>query len=82
MFCTSDFTSSSNVGLEVHTTKVHTKLDLIETKEQKPDVPVQESSDYNAQRVSEKVRVVPKCPSQVCIVQLTSHVYVTKPLYF
>ena len=40
---TCDFTSSSEVGLKVHITKVHARLYPIETKQQKPDIPVEKS---------------------------------------
>ena len=58
---TCDFTSSSYVGLKVHTTKVNAKLDPIETKQEKTDVPVKKSINSDVKRVAEKVRFM--CPS-------------------
>ena len=74
---TCDFTSSSEVGLKVHITKVHARLYPIETNQQKPDIPVEKSSNSINQRVAEKIRYM--CPScqKFCSTEhrLFNHVY-------
>ena len=72
-----DITSLSDVGLKVHTTKVNAKLDPVETKQEKTDVPVKKSINSDVKRVAEKVRFMcPSCRKYFSIEhRLFNHVY-------